>query len=70
MLHTSRNIDRIARAQFDRLLAPQLIIPATAHAHERLPAPFVRLVHMPIVAAPRLESYVDYGCAPAATGAR
>ena len=49
-------MDGIAGSQFDRFFSPFLIITATSHAYERLPAAFRGVVYMPVVAATRLKS--------------
>ena len=52
------NIDYVARVKLLRRLAPFLIIAAPGDADENLPAAFVGMMYMPIVAAAGLKSHV------------
>ena len=55
MLYISWYINVIARFHFDGVLAPFLIVTATSHTNQNLPAAARCMVDMPIIAATRLE---------------
>ena len=58
VLHTHRDIHHIPRMKRLRRLSGFLIKPTACHADQNLPAAALRMMDMPVVAAPRLEGHI------------
>ena len=58
MLNSGGDVDYITGMQLTGRLAPFLVVATTAGDKQNLPAAFIGVVNMPVIAAARLKGYI------------